>query len=147
MPNTEHTEINQFTVNPIVQVPCDAVFENLLIHSCVLKRPYDKTEGVRKTNEYGEVVLTYEEAQVIGTDIKCRIDPVRQRGELGFKIKAQGGEVFASFRAFFCPQIDILENDSIFIGAREYQVLLVDEFSNSTALHHKEVFLRRVDNL
>jgi len=147
MANTTEITINQFTVNPIIDVPCDSVFLALLPQTVIIKRPYDATEGVKKTNEFGEVILTYPNAQVIGTDIPVRIDPIRQRGEMGLKIRIQGGEVFATFRAFFCPEIDIRENDSIFIGSREYQAILVDELFGQSKMHHREVFCRRIDNL
>lgn len=147
MANQEETIINQFAINNIIETPCDAIYENLLTQKVEITRPYDINEGIKKTNEFGEVVLTFPIAQVIGTDIPARIDPIRQRGELGFKIRIQGGEVFATFRIFLCPEVDVRENDSMFIGTREYQVLLVDEFYASENLHHKELLCRRVDNL
>ena len=91
--------------------------------------------------------MTYQSAPIIISDLPIRIDPLRQRGELGFRVRTQGGEVFATYRAFVCPGVDIRENDSIFLGEREYQVLLVDELFGRSNLHHKEVFLRRVDNI
>lgn len=145
MPNTEITKVNQFSITHIVQVPCDSVFLNLLPQTCTIKRPYDVYEGVKNVNEYGEVVMTYPVAQTIGTDIPVRIAPLRQRGELGFKVRTQGGQVFATYRLFMCPEIDIRENDSIIVGTREYQVLLIDELYNSTVHHHKEVLCRRLD--
>ena len=147
MPNTEHVEINQFAINTIVNVPCDPVFENLLPQRVVIKRPFDKTNGVRKTNEFGEVILIYDEAQVIGTDIPARIDAISQRGKTGFNVQMQGGEVFATFQIFMCPQIDVVENDSIFVGTREYQVILVDDLYGASKVHHHEILARRVDNL
>lgn len=147
MPNATITEIGQFTVNNLIEVPCDSVFLNLLTQTCTLKRPYDKTTGVRKTNEFGEVVLTYDEAQIIGIDIPLRMDGISQRGKTGFVVQTQGGEVFATFQIFMCPEVDIVENDSIFVATREYQVLLVEELYGSSKIHHKEILCRRVDNL
>jgi hypothetical protein len=147
MPNAEHIEINQFAINNIIQVPCDSVFLNLLPQTVVIKRAYDKTTGVRKTNEYGEVVMTYTEAQIVGTDIPARIDSISQRGKTGFVVETQGGEVFATFQIFMCPEVDVVENDSIFVGTREYQVILVDELYGASSVHHLELLCRRVDNL
>jgi hypothetical protein len=147
MPNTEHTEINQFSINAIIQVPCDAVFLNLLPQRVVIKRPYDKNTGVRKTNEFGEVIMTYDEAQIIGTDIPARVDAISQRGKTGFVVEVQGGEVYATFQIFMCPEVDVKENDSIFISTREYQVILVDELFGASSIHHKELLCRRVDNI
>ena len=147
MANTTQTKINQFAINTIVETPCDPVFQNLLPQKVTIKRPYDVTEGVKKTNEFGEVVLTFPNSQIIGTDISVRIDAISQRGKTGFNIQIQGGEVFATFQIFICPQIDVKENDSIFLGTREYQVLLVDDLFGASTVHHKELLCRRVDNL
>jgi len=147
MANQEETIINQLAINNIIETPCDPIYLNLLPQLVILKRPYDIDEGVKKVNEFGEVVLTHDVAQVIGTDIPARIDPIKQRGELGFKVRIQGGEVFATFKIFLCPEIDIRENDTITLGTREYQVLLVDELYGASTLHHKEVLTRRVDNI
>ena len=125
MPNKEETRINQFAINNIVDTPCDGIYKNLLAQNITIKRPYDIYEGVKNTNEYGEVVLTYPNAQIIGTDIPSRIDPISQRGKTGFVVQTQGGEVFATFKIFLCPEVDIRENDTVIAGTREYQVLLV----------------------
>ena len=147
MPNTETTVINQFAINNIIQTPCDTVFLNLLPQRILIERPYDINEGVKKVNEFGEVVLTYDIAQVAGTDIPARIDPISQRGKTGFIVQTQGGEVFATFKIFLCPEVDVRENDTITNGTREYQVLLVEELYGASQLHHKELLCRRVDNL
>ena len=147
MANQEETIINQFAINQIIETPCDSIYLALLPQLITIKRPYDIDEGVKNVNEFGEVVLTYEVAQVIGTNIPARIDPIRQRGELGFKVRIQGGEVFATFKIFICPEIDVRENDTITVGTREYQVLLVDPLYGAITLHHKEVLCRRVDNI
>jgi len=138
---------NQFTIQQIAVTPCDSVFLALLPEVGVLKRPYDATEGTRKTNEYGEVVMTHTDAPIVLGDVPMRISPVRQRGELGFKVRMQGGEVYTTVRIFVCANIDVRENDVIHVGTREYQVLLVDDFFDATKLHHKELWSRRVDNL
>lgn len=138
---------SQFTVQSIVQSPCDSNYSALLNQTAILKRPYDTDEGVKKVNEYGEVVLTYPTAPTVETALKVRVDPIRQRGELGYTIKTQGGEVYATYKIFVCPEVDIRENDSVFLGSREFQVLLVDELFGRSSLHHKECFCRRVDNL
>jgi hypothetical protein len=138
---------SQFNIQAIVDYPCNSRYYALLNQTAILKRPWDINEEVKKVNEYGEVVLTYPTAPTVNSSLKVRIDPIRQRGELGFRIKTQGGEVFATYRAFVCPGTDIRENDSVILGAREYQVLLVDELFGRSNLHHLEVFMRRVDNL
>jgi len=149
MPNKTQIVINQFAINNIVNVPCDSVFSNLLIQSCTIKRPYDSSEGIKKTNEYGEVVMIHTDSQryTIGTDVSTRVENISQRGKTGFGIEIQGGEVRATYRFFFCPEIDIQNNDIALIGTREYQVLLVSEFYDADSIHHKEVLLRNISNL
>ena len=147
MPNTETTIINQFSINNIIETPCDPIFLNLLPQKIIIKRPFDIDEGIKKVNEFGEVVLTFDVIQVIGTDIPARIDPISQRGKTGFIIQIQGGEVFATFKVFLCPEIDVRENDVISIGTREYQVLLVEDLYGALQLHHKELLCRRIDLL
>ena len=93
MPNNEYTEENEFSINPLIEVPCDSVFLNLLNQKINLKRPYDKTEAVKNVNDFGEIVMTYPNAQIIGTDIPVRIDAISQRGQTGFVVRIRGGEV------------------------------------------------------
>lgn len=147
MGNGSHDIRSQFSVTGISRVPCDSVFLNLLPQTGTLKRPYDTTEGVKKVNEYGEIVMTYPEAPVVIEELPLRIDAVRPRGEIGVKILAQGGEVYANFRIFVCGNVDIRENDTLSMGTREYQILLIEEYYDSSKLHHKECWARRVDQL
>lgn len=138
---------SQFTVQAIVQSPCDSGYNALLNQTVILKRPHDTDEAVKKVNEYGEIVLTYPTAPVIETALKVRIDPIKQGSESGYVVKTQGGEVYATFKVFVCPDIDIRENDIITLGTREYQVLLVDDLFSRSTLHHRECLCRRTDNL
>ena len=147
MANKTQTIINQFVISDIVNVPCDSVFANLLPQLCTITRPYDASEGVKKVNEYGEVIMTHSVAQIIGTDVPVRAESISQRGKTGFVIEVQGGEVRATYRFFFCPEVDIKDNDVVVMGAREYQTILVSPFYDASELHHKEVLLRRIDNL
>lgn len=147
MPTSTYTIKNQFSFHQVIDIPCDSTFEGLLNQIGILKRPFDALEGVKKTNEYGEIVMTYPDAQIVDNNLKVRIDPIRQRGEVGIKTRTQGGEVFATFRIFTCPGIDIRENDIIQVYNREYQVLLVEPYSGSANLHHNELMARRVDNI
>lgn len=147
MGNTQVTIINQFAINNIIETPCDPIFLNLLPQRILIERPYDIYEGVKRVNEFGEVVLTYDIAQVVGTDIPVRIDPISQRGKTGFVVQTQGGEVFATFKIFICPEVDVRENDTIITGTRQYQVILVEELYGASQIHHKELLCRRIDNL
>ena len=123
------------------------MFLNLLPQVCDIKRPYDASEGVKKVNDYGEVVMTYAVAQIVGEDIPVRVEYISQRGKTGFNIEVQGGEVRATFRIFMCPNADVKENDVIMVGSREYQVLLSSAFYDYSSSHHLEVLARRIDNL
>lgn len=138
---------SQFNIPAIVRSPCDARFEALLNQTGVLKRPYDSQVGVRNVNEYGEVVMTYPTAPVITSDLKIRVDPDRRRGSEGFKVEFQGGVVIADYLSYVCPGIDVRANDTLEIGTRKYQVLIVDELFERAKLHHLQIRMRRVDNL
>ena len=138
---------SQFTLQAIVDSPCDSRFYALLNQTAILKRPYDAQEGVKKTNEYGEVVMTYTDAPVINYALKIRIDRQRTRTSEGFKVEFQGGVVISDYLAFTCPGENICENDIIEIGERKYQVLLVDEMFARSNLHHLEIRMRRIDLL
>lgn len=136
----------QFNIQAIVNAPCDVRFEALLNQIAVLKRPYRSDVGVRNVNSYGEVVMTYADAPVITSELKIRVDPLGKTNE-GFRVEFQGGVVIADYLGFACPGEDVIENDTIEIGTRKYQVLLVDELFDSDKLHHLQIRLRRVDNL
>ena len=137
---------SQFNIQAIVRSPCDVNFKALLNQTAVLKRPYDSGVGVRKVNDFGEVVMIYADAPVINPALKIRIDPSRRANE-GFKVEFQGGLVTADYLAFTCPGEAIVENDTIEIGTRKYQILLVDELFEREKLHHFQIRMRRVDNL
>lgn len=147
MPNKTQTIINQFAINDIIDVPCDGIFLNLLPQVCTITRPYDANDGTKRTNEYGEVVMIHENVQVVGTDIKTRVENISQRGKTGLGIEVQGGEIRATYRFFFCPEIDVKENDVIVVGSRKYQVILVSRFYDANSLHHLELLCRRTDHL
>ena len=137
---------SQFNVQAIIET-ISSNFLALLSQTAILKRPYDSDEGVKHVNEYGEIVLTHPTAPAVNSSLSIRIDPVRGRGANGLTIKTQGGEVIATYRGFVQPTEDVRENDQILIGSREYQVLLVEDFFGARNVHHKELWMRRVDNL
>ena len=141
------TLYSQFNIQAIVKSPCDAKFEALLNQTAVLKRPWDRQEGVRVVNTYGEVVMTYPTAPVITSSLKIRVDPDRRGGSEGFKVEFQGGVVIADYLAYTCPGISVRANDTLEIGIRKYQILLVDELFEKEKLHHLQIRMRRVDNL
>lgn len=147
MANDEKIIINQFSIDSLARVPCDSNFLSLLKQVAIVKRPYELDIGVKKVNEFGEIVMTHPTAPIVLSDLPLRLDPIRPRGELGFKVMLQGGEVFATLKAFVCGEVDIKENDIIIVGTREYQVLLVEELFDADRLHHKECWCRRIDNL
>lgn len=147
MANDEKIIINQFSVFSLSRVPCDANFLSLLPQIGSLKRPYEADIGVKRVNQYGEIVMLHPTAPVIVADMPLRIDAIRQRGELGKTVFTQGGEVLATYRIFICGEVDIKENDILRIENREYEVILVDDLFDFDRLHHKEAFCRRIDNL
>lgn len=119
---------------------CDNNFHNLLCEDATIKRP----SSTVTINEYGEVIIDYDTAPVIA-NIKTRLDP--EPGRRGLTMQLQGKAVLVEFKAFVCRDIDILENDLLIMGTREYLVIYVEEFFDYGNLHHKEVLLKRTDRL
>jgi hypothetical protein len=147
MVDTSKKLYTQFNVQTIVRYPSDSSFEALLNLVAIQKRPWDSQEGIKVTNIWGEVILTYPTAPVINTSLKIRIDPERNRTAEGFKVELNGGVVTADYKGFVLPGEDVQENDTLEIGTRKYQVLVVDELFERSKLHHKEVRLCRLDLL
>jgi len=147
MVDTSKKIYTQFNIQAIVRDPCDANFEALLNQLAIQKRSYSSEEAVKKVNEWGEVIMTYPTAPIINSALKIRIDPERNRSADGFKVEAQGGILTADYRGFICAGEDVRENDTLEIGTRKYQVLLVDELFERSKLHHLEARLARIDQL
>jgi hypothetical protein len=147
MVDTNKKIYTQFNIQAIVRDPCDANFEALLNQTCIQKRPYDSQEGVKIVNSFGEVLLSYPTAPVINSALKIRVDRERNRTAEGFQVATQGGLVTADYRGFICAGEDLRENDTLEIGTRKYQVLVVDELFERSKLHHLEARLCRIDQL
>lgn len=118
---------------------CDPNFYALLILDGAIKRP---TTASTK-NQYGEVIL--DQSAPVLYNIKTRLDP--SPGKEGLSMEFQGRTVFAEFKAFICPDVDIIPNDILEVNSRTYLVLRVDPFYDGDDLHHLEVMLKRTDVL
>jgi len=140
-----YTLVNQFVIQEISGTE-DSNYISLLPQTCKIIRKYDVTEGVKRRNEYGEVITTYTEPQVIGIDIPARIEFLRQRGEIGYQVQIKGGTVFSTHRIFMSPKVNVIENDVIVVGSENYQVQLVERYYDFSNLHHLELFARKVSN-
>ena len=137
--------INEFVINTISNIPCDVNFESLLPQRGTVTRSHDAGEGVKTRNDWGEVISTYSEDQIVSTNVPIRIEFLRQRGEVGYSVETKGGTVFSTHRIFMCPEVNIRENDKVTVGTRKYQVQLVEEYYDFDDLHHFELFARRID--
>ncbi len=103
-------------------------YTSLLIDTCITRR---FTEGV--ADGYGVPVRTWTDNL---TDQACRLTVAGGR-----EIKIGAELVIADYRLFVLD-IDIIEQDMVVIGGLTYEVLLVEDYADSTVDHHKQVWLR-----
>ncbi len=103
-------------------------FASLLIHTCTTQR---FTEGA--ADDYGNPVLTWADNL---TDEPCRLTTAKGRE---FKVLA---EIVVADYKLFIGDVDITEQDRIVILSLTYEILLVEEYSDDTTDHHKQVWLR-----
>jgi len=103
-------------------------YTSLLIDTCTVQR---YTEGA--ADDYGNPTLTWA-AHL--TDEACRLV-----ASTGREIKVGAELVIADYKLFL-DDVDITEQDRVVMGALTYEVLLVQDYKDSTASHHKQVWLR-----
>ena len=103
-------------------------YTSLLIHTCTTQR---FTEGV--ADGYGSPTITWANNL---EDIACRLTTAKGR-----ELKIGAELVIADYKLFVLD-VDITEQDRIIIDSLTYEVLLVEEFSDSITGHHKQCWLR-----
>ena len=103
-------------------------YSTLLIHVCTIQR---FTEGA--ADSYGNPSLTWADYLV---DEPCRLTT-----SSGREVKVGAEIVIADYR-LFVEDIDITEQDRVVIGGNIYEVLLVQGYSDDSASHHKQVWMR-----
>ena len=103
-------------------------YTSLLIHTCTTQR-FTEAAG----DAYGNPVLTWADNQ---SDIACRLTTASGR-----EIKVGAELVIADYK-LFVGDVDIIEQDRIVIDSLTYEVLLVEEYSDETVGHHKQIWLR-----
>ena len=119
-------------------------YSSLLIHTCDIKR---FTEGI--PDAYGNPILAW---ATLATDTLCRLT-----SSSGRELKIGAELVIADYKLFL-ENVDITEQDVVSIDSKDYEVLLVQSYSDSAstgypyiypfmytdyATHHKQCWLRR----
>ena len=103
-------------------------YTSLLIDTCTTQR---FTEGV--ADSYGVLAQTWADNL---TDIACRLTTASGR-----ELKIGAELVIADYK-LFVGDVDIIEQDRIVTGGLTYEVLLVEDYKDSSTSHHKQVWLR-----
>lgn len=103
-------------------------YTSLLIEICTVQR---FTEGAQ--DGYGNPILTWADHL---TNEPCRLTTAK-----GKEIKV-GAELVVADYELFVGDIDIIEQDRVILNSLTYEVLLVEEYADSTAAHHKQCWLR-----
>ena len=103
-------------------------YTSLLIQTCTVQR---FTEGA--FDVYGNPTLTWADYL---TDQACRLVAAP-----GTELKV-GAEIVVADYKLFIQSIDIIEQDRVVIGGLTYEVLLVQDYADSTISHHKQVWMR-----
>ena len=84
-------------------------------------------------DDYGNPALTW---HVRYTDEDCRL--VASGGR---EIKV-GAEIVVADYKLFLGDVTITERDRVIMGALTYEILLVQDYADSLASHHKQVWMR-----
>jgi len=89
------------------------------------------TEGV--IDAYGNPTLTWADHLV---DEPCRLVSAKGR-----ELKVGAELVIADYK-LFVNSIDVTEQDRVVIGGNTYEILLVEDYADSSTSHHKQIWLR-----
>ena len=103
-------------------------YTSLLIDTCTIQR---YTEGAK--DNYGNPILTWADHLV---DEPCRLTTAKGR-----ELKV-GAEIVIADYKLFVESIDVTEQDRIVISGNTYEILLVEDYTDGSASHHKQVWLR-----
>ena len=103
-------------------------YTSLLIDTCTTQR---FTEGA--VDAYGNPALTWADYL---TDEACRLV-----ASSGREIKV-GAEIVVADYKLFLGDVDITEQDRVVIDSLTYEILLVQDYADHTASHHKQVWMR-----
>jgi len=108
----------------------DSIFESLLTHTVDIKR---RVKGA--VNSLGVPAETF---STLYTDVACLIQD--QRGT--YILEREGEEVSVDSIGFFKITQDILEDDIIVFGAKEYAVYFIEDAGGQE--DHYEVGLKKI---
>lgn len=107
-------------------------FSTWLNTTCTIRR---FTAGA--ADDYGHPVQTFSD---LATGIACRLQPAAGPGRGGKEIWVDKQLVIADFKLFLSAGQDVTEKDEIVIGAKTYNVLLVNDAAGHG--HHLELDLQ-----
>ena len=103
-------------------------YTSLLIETCTVQR---FTEGARDAS--GQPALTWAD--------HLADEPCRLVAAPGKELKVDAEIVVADYK-LFVGDIDITEQDRVILNSLTYEVLLVQNYADGTADHHKQCWLR-----
>jgi hypothetical protein len=113
----------------------DALFDSLLTQTCTIK---SRTYNTSSVDDWGVPSETIEET---GTTASCLIQLNSETVEMTIR----GKKEMASHLGFFKYSVSIQQDDIVELDGVAYQVLSVDDPVSQN--HHKEVQLKRIENI
>ena len=104
-------------------------FASLLIDTCTVQR---YAEGAADT--YGNPTLAWDLTYLEN-------EPCRLTTSSGREMKV-GAEIVIADYKLFIDTVDITEQDRMVLGGITYEILLVQDYADSSSNHHKQIWMR-----
>lgn len=114
----------------------DTAFNNLLIHTCTIKRRVYDSSTVDEWGAASESFTTKSSSEV------CRF----QQTDEDVEFNRRGEKIVTRVLFFMKPTADIQVDDIITYDSIEYRVIGVDPLYDEDSLHHYEVFVVSLEN-
>lgn len=114
----------------------DQSFNNLLIHTCVVKRRVYDTETIDKWGASSETFSQISSAEV------CRF----QQTDEDIEFNRRGEKIITRVLFFMKPSANVAEDDIIEFNSIKYRVIGVDPIYGESDLHHYEVYVINLEN-
>ena len=109
-------------------------YDSLLIHLCTVKR-----FGSVSNDGYGNPIKVWVDDSIN--------NPCRLTTSSGREIKVGAEVVVADYKLFVEDTLSITEQDRVEISSILYEILLVQNYSDSGILHHKQAYLIAYNHL
>ena len=107
-------------------------YASLLISLCTIQRFAESLPP----DDYGNPIKTWDLTYI-------EDEPCRLVASTGREIKV-GAEIVVADYKLFLSDVDITEQDRVVIDSLTYEILLVQDYADHTASHHKQCWLRIV---